>query len=163
MKIEDQGLMIEDKKLMIEEVLRIEDGPEITHFCRDFFCRKSPTFEDISEPSKCPHADISSFFPALKLPRFNEEVYYTVVFKNPTGKSQTMCGLYKLVPKIRVVIQSRAIHLKKMVFLAYLISFFIVHGTEAMPQVIMGRAGHGSYIITGYFRLNQRQNSAQIM
>ena len=35
----------------------------------DFFgvsiCRKSHTFEDISEASKCPHADILSFFPAL--------------------------------------------------------------------------------------------------
>ena len=52
---------------MIEEVLRmrIEDGSKITHFCRDFLCKKSRTFEDISEHSKCPRADILSFFPAL--------------------------------------------------------------------------------------------------
>ena len=30
-------------------------------------CRKSRTFEDISEASKCPRADILSFFPALIL------------------------------------------------------------------------------------------------
>ena len=30
-----------------------------------FFLRKSRTFEDISEPSKCPRADTFNFFPAL--------------------------------------------------------------------------------------------------
>ena len=54
-RIEDSGLR-----------MRIEDGPKITHFCRDFFGRKSRTFEDISEPSNCPRVDILSFFPALK-------------------------------------------------------------------------------------------------
>ena len=56
------GLKIEDQGLRVEEVLRmrIEDGSKITHFCRN-----SCTFEDISEPSKCPCADILSFFPAL--------------------------------------------------------------------------------------------------
>ena len=42
-----------------------EDGPKIPHFCREFFCRISRTFENISEPSKCPRVDILSFFPAL--------------------------------------------------------------------------------------------------
>ena len=62
MRIEDQGLRIEEVLRM-----RIEDGTNITHFCRDFFGRKSRTFEDISEPSECPRVDILSFFPALHL------------------------------------------------------------------------------------------------
>ena len=58
--------------MSIEEVLRIRIEDQglriyrsVVHLFLVSLCRKSRTFEDISEPSKCPRVDILSFFPAL--------------------------------------------------------------------------------------------------
>ena len=75
MRIEDWGLRIdeglrmmiririEEQGLRMEEVLRM--GLRSRTFVAIFFGQKSHTFEDISDPSKCPRVDILSFLPAL--------------------------------------------------------------------------------------------------